>query len=166
MIKVGDTFPISYITSVLNDDMSNTTTNELSENKTVVLFAVPGAFTPTCSLSHLPGYVTQLEALKEKGIDLVACLSVNDSFVMKAWALDQNAEGIAMIADGNASLTKALGLDKDTGSFGGIRSQRYAMVIKNNKVTNLNIEAPKEFEVSSAESVLALLWTTHHKFYL
>ena len=157
MIKIGDSIPLINITSCSHDEMVNTTTSELFANKTAVLFAVPGAFTPTCSLSHLPGFVTHLEAFKEKGVDIIACLSVNDSFVMKAWAQDQHAESITMIADGAATLTNALGLDKDTGDFGGVRSQRYAMVIKNNQVTALNIEAPKEFKVSDAESVLALL---------
>ena len=101
--------------------------------------------------------MTHIDSFKEKGIDIVACLSVNDAFVMEAWAKDQHAESITMIADGSAALTKALGLVLDTADFGGIRSQRYAMIIENNKVTQLNIEAPKAFEVSSAESILALL---------
>ena len=157
MIKVGNSFPLIDITTIHNEETLSIATSEFFDNKKIVLFAVPGAFTPTCSLSHLPGYVTNFEALKEKGIDLIACLSVNDSFVMKAWAQDQNAESIVMIADGNAVLTKALGLEKDTGNFGGIRSQRYAMIIENGKLTHLNVEAPKAFDVSSAESVLALL---------
>ena len=157
MIKVGDNIPLINITSIFNEETSLSTTHELFNNKKTVLFAVPGAFTPTCSQSHLPGYVTHLEAFKEKGVDLVACLSVNDSFVMKAWSQDQHAEGITMIADGSAEFTKALGLDKDTGVFGGIRSQRYAMVIENNQLTLLNVEAPKAFEVSNAEHLLTLL---------
>ncbi|PWQ94786.1 peroxiredoxin [Leucothrix arctica] len=157
MIKVGNSLPLIDITTVLNEETSNTSTSEFFDNKKVVLFAVPGAFTPTCSQSHLPGYITNFEGFKDKGVDLIACLSVNDSFVMKAWAQDQNAESIAMIADGNAVLTKALGLEMDTGNFGGIRSQRYAMIIQNGKLTHLNVEVPKAFEVSSAESVLALL---------
>lgn len=157
MIKVGDSIPQTNITTLYREETLNTTTNELLKNKKVVLFAVPGAFTPTCSLSHLPGYVTHIEAFIEKDVDIVACLSVNDSFVMKAWAQDQHAENITMIADGNAQLTKALALDMDTGEFGGVRSQRYAMVIEGGLVTQLNIEAPKAFEVSSAESILALL---------
>ena len=157
MIKVGDIIPQINITAVLNEEKSNTTTTDLFANKKVVLFAVPGAFTPTCSLSHLPGYVTHIEAFKDKGIDIVACLSVNDAFVMEAWAQDQHAESITMISDGSAALTKALNLALDTADFGGIRSQRYAMIIENNKVTHLNLEAPKAFEVSSAENILALL---------
>jgi len=157
MIKVGDIIPQTNITTVLNEEKSSTTTTDLFANKRVVLFAVPGAFTPTCSLSHLPGYVTHIDSFKEKEIDIVACLSVNDAFVMEAWANDQHAESITMIADGNAALTKALDLELDTADFGGIRSQRYAMVIENNKVIHLNLEAPKAFEVSSAESILALL---------
>jgi len=157
MIKVGEDLPSVTISTVLNEETSNTTTTELFQKKKVVLFAVPGAFTPTCSLSHLPGYVTNFTAFKEKGVDLVACLSVNDSFVMTAWAQDQNAESIVMIADGGATLTTALGLELDSGDFGGIRSKRYAMVIEDGKVTQLNVEKPKKFEVSNAEHMLTLL---------
>ncbi|GIA25680.1 antioxidant, putative [Vibrio cholerae] len=126
-------------------------------NKKVVLFAVPGAFTPTCSEAHLPGYVVLADKFKEKGIDMIACVSVNDAFVMKAWGEAQNASEITMLADGDASFTKALGLEMDTGNFGGVRSQRYAMVIENNVVTLLNVEPPKTFELSKAETVLASL---------
>ncbi|EGR09021.1 redoxin family protein [Vibrio cholerae HE48] len=126
-------------------------------NKKVVLFAVPGAFTPTCSEAHLPGYVVLADKFKEKGVDMIACVSVNDAFVMKAWGEAQNASEITMLADGDASFTKALGLEMDTGNFGGVRSQRYAMVIENNVVTLLNVEPPKTFELSKAETVLASL---------
>ncbi|HFF2739777.1 TPA: peroxiredoxin [Vibrio cholerae] len=129
----------------------------LFANKKVVLFAVPGAFTPTCSEAHLPGYVVLADKFKEKGVDMIACVSVNDAFVMKAWGEAQNASEIAMLADGDASFTKALGLEMDTGNFGGVRSQRYAMVIENNVVTLLNVEPPKTFELSKAETVLASL---------
>ncbi|RVU85669.1 peroxiredoxin [Leucothrix sargassi] len=157
MIKVGDKLPKVNVTSILNDETSNSDTETLFTNKKVVLFAVPGAFTPTCSRQHLPGYVTHIESFKEKGIDSVMCLSVNDAFVMSAWALDQNAESIMMIADGGASFTKALGLDKDTGDFGGTRAQRFAMVVDNGEVTYLAVEPPKEFNTSSAEHVLSTL---------
>ena len=157
MIKVGEHLPSMKISTVLNEETSSTTTTALFENKKVVLFAVPGAFTPTCSRSHLPGYVSNFAAFKEKGVDIVACLSVNDSFVMTAWAKEQNAESITMIADGSASLTTALGLEIDTGDFGGIRSKRYAMIIEDGKLTQLYLEKPKKFEVSNAEHVLTQL---------
>ncbi|MCG6290479.1 peroxiredoxin [Vibrio vulnificus] len=116
-----------------------------------------GAFTPTCSEAHLPGYIVLADQLKAKGVDLIACVSVNDAFVMKAWGEAQNAEEILMLADGDASFTKALGLEMDTAGFGGLRSQRYAMIIDNGVVTTLNVEAPKSFEVSNAETILAAL---------
>jgi len=118
---------------------------------------VPGAFTPTCSEAHLPGYVVLADQFKAKGVDLIACVSVNDAFVMKAWGEAQNASELLMLADGDASFTKALGLEMDTAGFGGVRSQRYAMIIDNGVVTLLNVEAPKSFEVSKAEVVLAAL---------
>ena len=132
-------------------------TEDLFADKKVVLFALPGAFTPTCSASHLPGYIVKADDIFSKGVDLIACLSVNDAFVMKAWADTQNAEQITMIADGGADLTKAMGLDMDSGSFGGVRSRRYAMIIEDGVVTALNVEQPKTFEVSSAEAMLELL---------
>lgn len=157
MISVGNTIPTTAIVAIDKNGQENTNTTELFAGKKVVLFALPGAFTPTCSKSHLPGYVTLNDEFTAKGVDMVACLSVNDSFVMTAWAKDQNAENITMLADGGAAFTKALGLEMDTADFGGIRSQRYAMIIEDNKVTHLNIEAPKEFEASKAETMLALL---------
>lgn len=157
MISVGMTIPNATITAIDENGQTNTTSTELFSDKKVLLFALPGAFTPTCSQSHLPGYVTAYDEFKKKGIDIVACLSVNDSFVMTAWAKDQNAENITMLADGGAALTKALGLEMDTADFGGIRSQRYAMIIENNQVTHLNLEDPKEFKVSDAETMLTLV---------
>lgn len=154
MISVGDNIPSANIAVTKSDDQTNTTSTELFSGKKVVMFALPGAFTPTCSKSHLPGYVTLYDQFVDKGVDIVACLSVNDSFVMQAWARDQNAENITMIADGGAAFTKALGLQMDTADFGGIRSQRYAMVIEDGKVTTLNIEAAGEFEASKAETIL------------
>ncbi len=124
MISVGNTIPATPIVAINKNGEDNTTTTELFAGKKVVLFALPGAFTPTCSKSHLPGYVTLNDEFMEKGADMVACLSVNDSFVMSAWAKDQNAENITMLADGGAAFTKALGLDMDTGDFGGVRSKR------------------------------------------
>ncbi len=132
-------------------------TAELFANKRVVLFAVPGAFTPTCSEAHLPGYVVLADEIKATGVDIIACVSVNDAFVMQAWGEAQNASEIMMLGDGDASFTKALGLEMDTENFGGIRSQRYAMVIDNGVVTQLNVEQPKQFEASKAETILASL---------
>ncbi|WNC72269.1 peroxiredoxin [Thalassotalea psychrophila] len=157
MIKVNDTIPAGTLQQLTASGMENHSTDELFANKKTVMFAVPGAFTPTCSVSHLPGYVVKFDEFKAKGVDQIICLSVNDAFVMEAWGNAQNAENIMMLADGDGSFTKLLGLEMDTAGFGGIRSQRYAMVIENGVVTHLNIEAPKEFEVSKAESVLAVL---------
>lgn len=157
MIKQGDTIPAVTVSVVEAGDTRNVSASELFAGKKVVLFAVPGAFTPTCSQAHLPGYVVNADAFKAKGVDMVACLSVNDSFVMKAWAENQNAEQITMIADGGAELTKAMGLGMETGSFGGVRSQRYAMLLEDGVIRILNVEAPKSFEVSKAEVMLALL---------
>lgn len=118
---------------------------------------MPGAFTPTCSESHLPGFITLADQLFTKGVDSIICLSVNDAFVMKAWGASQNAEHIVMLADGDAAFTKAIGLDKETGVFGGTRSKRYAMIVDNGVVTHLNIEAEKQFKVSKAEVMYELL---------
>ena len=132
---------------------------ELCAGKKVVLFAVPGAFTPTCSNQHLPGFVSNSAALKEKGVDLVACISVNDPFVMAAWSKDRNAaEGVLMLADGNAEFTSAIGLEMDVSGFGmGMRSQRYSMVIDNGVVSSLNVESGPVLDVSSAETILEAL---------
>ncbi len=157
MIEQGQTLPAATLTQPTQDGMVNQQIPELFANKKVVLFAVPGAFTPTCSEAHLPGYVVLADQFKDKGVDIIACVSVNDAFVMKAWAESQNASELMMLADGDASFTKALGLEMDTASFGGIRSKRYAMVIENGIVTQLNVEAPKSFEVSKAEVILANL---------
>ncbi|WP_299177519.1 peroxiredoxin [uncultured Neptuniibacter sp.] len=157
MIKVGDKLPDVSVTTLLAGESQSGSISELFAGKRVVLFALPGAFTPTCSASHLPGYVVHADQFFAKGVDIIACLSVNDTFVMKAWAEAQNAELITMVADGGAELTQAMGLEMNTGGFGGIRSQRYAMVIEDGVVTELNVEAPKQFERSSAETMLTLL---------
>lgn len=157
MIEQGQKLPSATLSQVTKEGMINHEVTELFANKKVVLFAVPGAFTPTCSESHLPGYVVLADEFKAKGIDIVACVAVNDAFVMKAWGEAQNASELMMLADGNASFAKALGLEMDTAEFGGIRSQRYAMVIDNGVVTMLNVEAAKSFEVSKAEVILAAL---------
>ncbi|ENM3962287.1 peroxiredoxin [Vibrio cholerae] len=157
MIQIGQTLPDVPLSQRTSEGTLTHSVTTLFANKKVVLFAVPGAFTPTCSEAHLPGYVVLADKFKEKGVDMIACVSVNDAFVMKAWGEAQNASEIAMLADGDASFTKALGLEMDTGNFGGVRSQRYAMVIENNVVTLLNVEPPKTFELSKAETVLASL---------
>ena len=157
MIEQGQALPEGTLSELTADGMLNHKVAELFANKKVVLFAVPGAFTPTCSEAHLPGFVVMADQFKAKGVDIIACLSVNDAFVMKAWGTAQNASELMMLADGDASFTKALGLDMDTAGFGGIRSQRYAMVVDNGVVTTLNVEAPKSFEVSTAEAVLAVI---------
>lgn len=157
MIKVGDKIPSSAITRVNSEGQEMLTTDQYFAGKKVLLFAVPGAFTPTCSEAHLPGYVVLADQLMAKGVDEIACVSVNDAFVMKAWRETQNAEAISMIADGGAGFTQALGLEMKTGDFGGVRSQRYAMVVDDGVVTLLNLEAPKSFEVSKAEVLLEAL---------
>ncbi|WGY44926.1 peroxiredoxin [Vibrio sp. ABG19] len=157
MIEQGQNLPQATLSELTKDGMVNHDVTELFAGKKVVLFAVPGAFTPTCSESHLPGYVVLADKLKEKGVDLIACVAVNDAFVMNAWGEAQNASELLMLADGDASFTKALGLEMDTGAFGGVRSQRYAMIVENGVVTTLNVEPPKSFEVSKAETILAAL---------
>lgn len=157
MIQQGQSIPSSSLSEMTKDGMVNHNTDELFANKTVVLFAVPGAFTPTCSEAHLPGYVVKADELKAKGVDEIICVSVNDAFVMKSWGDAQNASEIRMLADGDASFTKALGLEMDTAGFGGVRSQRYAMIVENGVVKQLNVEAPNQFEVSSAEAILGAL---------
>ena len=155
MIEQGQAVPESTLSELTNDGMLTHKASELFSNKKVVLFAVPGAFTPTCSAAHLPGYITLADEFKAKGVDMIACVAVNDTFVMKAWGDSQNAEHITMLADGDGSFTQALGLEMETGNFGGLRSQRYAMLIENGIVTQLQVEAPKTFEVSKAEVMLA-----------
>ena len=132
---------------------------ELCAGKKVVLFAVPGAFTPTCSNQHLPGFISNSATLKEKGVDLVACISVNDPFVMAAWSKDRDAaEDVLMLADGNAEFTSAIGLEMDVSGFGmGMRSQRYSMIIDNGVVSSLNVESGPVLDVSSAETILEAL---------
>lgn len=159
MIKVGDTIPSAKLQTATEDGPKETTTDAVFGGKKVVLFAVPGAFTPTCSVRHLPGYLQNIEALKAKGVDTIACMAVNDAFVMAAWARDQGVNGqLTMLADGSAAFTKALGLELDLSARGmGTRAQRFAMVVDDGKVTALNIESPGGFEVSKAEYVLEAL---------
>ncbi|MEL7293035.1 MAG: peroxiredoxin [Pseudomonadota bacterium] len=157
MIQKGQAIPNATLSELKDEGMVTHSTETLFANKRAVLFAVPGAFTPTCSEAHLPGYVVLADQIKATGIDMIACVSVNDAFVMQAWGEAQNASEILMLGDGDASFTKALGLEMDTGNFGGVRSQRYAMVIDNGVVTQLNVEQPKQFEASKAETILAAL---------
>jgi peroxiredoxin len=133
-------------------------TESIFSGRKVVLFAVPGAFTPGCSMTHLPGYVVNADKILAAGVDSIACLSVNDAFVMDAWGKAQNAEHILMLADGNGDFTQALGLELDGRGFGmGLRSQRYAMVVEDGVVTTLNVEQGPGVDVSSAETILAAL---------
>ncbi|MDH3690754.1 MAG: peroxiredoxin [Gammaproteobacteria bacterium] len=158
-IKVGDRIPaVASLTYMTKDGPKSISTDEIFAGKKVVLFALPGAFTPTCSASHLPGYVVQADALREKGVDTIACLSVNDAFVMDAWGKAHNAENILMLADGNADFAQTVGLELDLRKRGmGVRSGRYAMVVEDGVVKALNVEAAGEFKVSSAEEVLKSL---------
>ena len=157
MIEVGQRIPSSTLSQLTADGMVNHNTDELFAGKKVVLFAVPGAFTPTCSEAHLPGYVVFADKFKAAGVDAIICLSVNDAFVMKSWGEAQNASELMMLGDGDASFTKALGLDMDTASFGGVRSQRYSMLIDDGVVSVLNVEEGGAFEVSKAEVMLSAL---------
>ena len=158
-IQVGDSIPAMKLTQATAEGPKEISTEELFGGKTVVLFGVPGAFTPTCSAKHLPGYVQNIDALKAKGADVVACMAVNDAFVMGAWGKDQGVgDNVVMLADGSAAFTKALGLELDLTARGlGVRCQRFALVAKNGKVTHVAVEAPGAFEVSKAESILAAL---------
>jgi len=157
MIKVGDTLPENTFSVLTDAGMTNPTTADLFAGKKVVVFALPGAYTPTCSAAHLPGYVVKADELGSKGVDSIICLSVNDAFVMKSWGEVNNAENLIMLADGGGAFTKAIGLGAETGDFGGFRSQRYAMIVDDGVVTSLNIEKSGEFDVSSAEAIEALL---------
>ena len=154
MIQVGGTLPEVDFSLLENGEITNPGTNELFSDKRVVLFAVPGAFTPTCSQAHLPGYVALADKLKAKGIDRIICLSVNDAFVMDAWGKASNAEEIIMLADGNGFFTKQIGLDMNTGNFGGLRSLRYSMLVEDGEVKKLNVEDPGRFDVSDAQTML------------
>jgi peroxiredoxin (alkyl hydroperoxide reductase subunit C) len=158
-IKTGDAIPSVKVTQATAEGPKEVDTAAMFAGKTVVLFGVPGAFTPTCSAKHLPGFVTHAAALRDKGVDVVACMSVNDVFVMGAWAKDQGiTDQVVMLADGSADFTKAMGLEFDLTARGlGLRCQRFALVAKNGKVTHVAVEAPGAFEVSKAEAVLAAL---------
>jgi peroxiredoxin len=159
-IKVGDKIPSATLAYMTDDGPAEMSTSDLFSGKKVVLFALPGAFTPTCSAKHVPGFVQNADAIKAKGVDTIACLSVNDAFVMGAWGKDQAVgDKVAMLADGSAELTKALGLELDLTARGmGVRSHRYAMVVENGEVKSLDVEEnPGGLDVSSAENVLGKL---------
>ena len=157
MLEIGTRLPEATFSHLDNGEMKNPTTNDIFSGKKVAFFALPGAFTPTCSAAHLPGFVAMADKLKDKGVDTIVCLSVNDAFVMDAWGKSQNAEHLMMLADGNGSFTKAVGMDMDTDTFGGVRSMRYSMLVDDGVVAALNIEEPGRFEVSDAETLLKAL---------
>jgi peroxiredoxin len=158
-IKTGERMPSGTLKRMTADGPQDVTTDELFKGKTVVLFSVPGAFTPTCDAKHLPGFVEHAAALKAKGIDTVACMAVNDVFVMNAWGKASNVgPHVLMLADGNGDYAKALGLELDARGFGmGLRGQRFALVVRDGVAQKVFVEAPREFKVSTAEHVLANL---------
>jgi glutaredoxin/glutathione-dependent peroxiredoxin len=155
-IQVGEKLPSGTLKVADGNGIRDVTTEQLFGGRKVVLFSVPGAFTPTCSAKHLPGFVQNADAIRAKGIDAIVCLAVNDAFVMGAWGREQQVgDKVIMAADGNGEWTRALGLDLDASRFGmGIRGQRFAMVVEDGVVRKLAIEAPGKFEVSSAEAIL------------
>jgi len=158
-IKVGDKVPSATLMQMKDGGPKPVTTSELFDGKKVVLFALPGAFTPTCSAKHLPGFIQNAQAIHAKGVDTIACLSVNDAFVMGAWGDSQGAgDKVVMLADGNGDFTRALGLEMDASKFGmGQRSKRYAMIVDNGTVKALEVEEPGAFSVSSAEHIIQQL---------
>ena len=158
-IAVGDTLPAAEMQRKTDAGIEKVTTDDLFAGKKVALFALPGAFTPTCSAKHLPGFMDKADELKAKGIDAIVCLSVNDAHVMKAWADDQKVgDVIDLIADGSLNFTNAVGLVNDASAFGmGLRSKRYSMIVEDGVVRTLNVEAPGGFDVSTAEAMLEQL---------
>ncbi|HEX7128493.1 MAG TPA: peroxiredoxin [Rhodanobacteraceae bacterium] len=154
-IKVGDRIPSATL-NIIKDGVQSVSTDDVFKGKKVVLFSVPGAFTPTCSEKHLPGFVEHYQQFSKRGIEVV-CMAVNDAFVMKAWAKDRHVpEGLLMLADGNGDFAKALGLEMDATKFGmGMRSKRFALYVEDGVVKQVHVEAPGEFKVSSAEAMLA-----------
>ena len=158
-IKVGDRIPAATLKRLTPEGIKDVNTVEFFKGRKVALFAVPGAFTPTCSAKHLPGFVEKADQIRAKGVSEIVCISVNDAFVMDAWGKDRGVgDKILMLADGNAEYTRALGLELDGSGFGlGTRSQRFSMVVDDGVVTELNVEAPREFKVSTAECVLKQL---------
>lgn len=159
MIKVGDRIPDAVLKRVIEGKVQDVTTKELFSGRKVVLFAVPGAFTPLCSERHLPSFIDRADEIHSRGVDAIVCIAVNDAFVMDAWARERGAgERVQLLADGNGDLTRAMGLDIDASGFGmGLRSQRYAAIVDDGIVTELRVEKPMKYEVSSAEAILDLL---------
>lgn len=158
-IKVGEKLPEAKLGMMRDGSPGAINVSELTAGKKVALFAVPGAFTPTCSAKHLPGYKEKADELRAKGVDTIACVSVNDAFVMGAWGKDQNVgDDVLMLADGNGDFTRAIGLEMDGTGFGmGKRSQRYSMIVDDGVVTQLNVEQPGEFKVSAADFMIGQL---------
>lgn len=158
-IKAGDRMPAGSFKMIGKDGMQDVTTDQLFKGRKVVLFSVPGAFTPTCDAKHLPGFIQHAEALRAKGVDTIACMAVNDAFVMNAWGKASGVgDKIMMLADGNGDYTRALGLELDARGFGmGHRGQRFAIIVDDGVATHVNVEAPGKFEVSTAEHVLSQL---------
>ena len=158
-IKVGDKIPSVTLQHMTADGIADISTDEIFGGKRVALFALPGAFTPTCSAKHLPGFVANAGAIKAKGVDTIACVSVNDAFVMNAWGENQGAgEEVLMLADGSAKLATALGVELDLADRGmGVRSRRYSMIVEDGVVTTFNLEASGAYEVSDAETLLGKL---------
>ena len=158
-IKAGDKMPSGTLTQMTKDGPQKLSTDDLFKGKTVVLFSVPGAFTPTCDAKHLPGFVEQAGQIKSKGVDTIACMAVNDVFVMNAWGKHSNVgDKILMLADGNGDYAKALGLSLDASAWGmGTRGQRFAIIVKDGMAKSVNVEAPGEFKVSAADYVLKQL---------
>lgn len=157
-ITTGTKIPAATLHHMGADGPATLSSSELFDGKKVVFFAVPGAFTPTCSKAHLPGFVANADKIKDKGVDVIACLAVNDVFVMQAWGEQNNAEHLMMLADGSGEFTKALGMELDLSARGlGIRSDRYAIIVENGEVTFLAHEAPGKLEVSTAEAILEAL---------
>ena len=157
-IQVGDQIPEGALKVMGEKGPQDVSTSDMFGGKKVVLFAVPGAFTPTCSAAHLPVFVANADKIKAKGVDEIVCMAVNDAFVMDAWGKAQNAEELTMAADGSGVLTAALGLEMDASGFGmGVRSQRFALIAEDGKITTLNVEAPGQLDVSTAETILNAL---------
>ncbi|MBO6704095.1 MAG: peroxiredoxin [Pseudomonadales bacterium] len=157
-VQVGDSIPEVTMKIMGDQGPQDISTADIFSGKKVVLFAVPGAFTPTCSAAHLPGFVAIADKIKEKGVDAIVCVSVNDAFVMDAWGKGQNAEEIMMVGDGNGEFTKAMGVEMDGSGFGlGTRSIRYSLIAEDGKITALNLEKGGAFEVSSAETIMEAL---------
>jgi peroxiredoxin len=158
VVKVGDSIPEVTMKIMGDKGPQDISTSDIFAGKKVVLFAVPGAYTPTCSVSHLPGFVANADKIKAAGVDSVVCVAVNDAFVMDAWGKVQNAEELMMVADGNGEFTKAMDVELDGSGFGlGTRSSRYSLIAEDGKITTLNLEEGGGFEVSSAEAILEAL---------